>query len=131
MNDVLRMINERGLEAGSLLLTPESLAQIIQLVDAGTINTSTGKSLLEKVQETGRAPGDLVREEGLARVSDESALQGLAAEVLAENPDQVAAFKAGKVTLMGWFVGQVMKKSRGKADPQLAREILEGLLAEA
>jgi aspartyl-tRNA(Asn)/glutamyl-tRNA(Gln) amidotransferase subunit B len=131
MNDVLRMINERGLEAGSLLLTPESLAQIIQLVDAGTINTSTGKSLLEKVQETGRAPGDIVREEGLARVSDESALQGLAAEVLAENPDQVAAFKAGKVTLMGWFVGQVMKKSRGKADPQLAREILEGLLAEA
>jgi aspartyl-tRNA(Asn)/glutamyl-tRNA(Gln) amidotransferase subunit B len=125
------MINDRGLEAGSLLLTPESLAQIIQLVDAGTINTSTGKSLLEKVQETGRAPGDLVREEGLARVSDESALQGLAAEVLAENPDQVAAFKAGKVTLMGWFVGQVMKKSRGKADPQLAREILEGLLAEA
>jgi aspartyl-tRNA(Asn)/glutamyl-tRNA(Gln) amidotransferase subunit B len=114
-----------------LRLKPEYLAEIIQLVDAGTINTSTGKSLLEKVQETGRAPGDLVREEGLARVSDESALQGLAAEVLAENPDQVAAFKAGKVTLMGWFVGQVMKKSRGKADPQLAREILEGLLAEA
>jgi aspartyl-tRNA(Asn)/glutamyl-tRNA(Gln) amidotransferase subunit B len=128
MNDVLRMINERGVQAGDLRLTPGYLGEIIKLVDGGTINTSTGKSLLEKVEQTGRAPGDIVRAEGLAKVGDEGAIQAFAAEVLSENPDQVAAYKAGKETLIGWFVGQLMKKSRGKADPQLARKILEGLL---
>jgi aspartyl-tRNA(Asn)/glutamyl-tRNA(Gln) amidotransferase subunit B len=130
MNDVLRMINERGVQAGDLRLTPGYLAEIIRLVDAGTINTSTGKSLLEKVERTGRPPGEIVRAEGLARVGDESAIQALAAEVLAENPEQVAAYRAGKATLIGWFVGQVMKKSRGKADPQLARAMLEDLLSK-
>jgi aspartyl-tRNA(Asn)/glutamyl-tRNA(Gln) amidotransferase subunit B len=130
MNDVLRMINERGIPAGDLRLTPENLTEIIQMVDTGAINTSTGKSLLEKVEDSGRAPGEIVQAEGLAQVSDESAIQGLAAEILAENPEQVAAYKAGKVTLIGWFVGQLMKKSRGKADPQLARQVLEGLLGD-
>jgi aspartyl-tRNA(Asn)/glutamyl-tRNA(Gln) amidotransferase subunit B len=130
MNDVLRMINARGIPAGDLRLTPENLTEIIKMVDTGAINTSTGKSLLEKVEDSGRAPGEIVQAEGLAQVSDESAIQGLAAEILAENPEQVAAYKAGKLTLIGWFVGQLMKKSRGKADPQLARQVLEGLLAE-
>jgi aspartyl-tRNA(Asn)/glutamyl-tRNA(Gln) amidotransferase subunit B len=130
MNDVLRMINERGVPAGDLRLTPAYLAEIIKLVDAGAVNTSTGKSLLEKVENTGRPPAEVVQAEGLAKVSDEGALQALGAEVLAENPDQVAAYRSGKETLMGWFVGQVMKKSRGKADPQLARKILEELLSK-
>jgi aspartyl-tRNA(Asn)/glutamyl-tRNA(Gln) amidotransferase subunit B len=131
MNDVLRMINERGLSAGNLQLTPAYLADIIKLVDAGTINISTGKSLLENVEKTGRAPAEIVQAEGLARVSDEDALRAISAGVLAENPEQVASYKSGKVTLIGWFVGQVMKKSQGKADPQLARTILEQLLAKA
>ncbi|HJW89209.1 MAG TPA: Asp-tRNA(Asn)/Glu-tRNA(Gln) amidotransferase subunit GatB, partial [Anaerolineales bacterium] len=130
MNDVLRMLNERGLAAGQLQLTPGYLAEIIKMVDAGSINTSTGKSLLEKVQESGRAPAEIVQAEGLGRVSDESALQASAAGVLAENPEQVASYRAGKATLIGWFVGQLMKKTRGKADPQLARAILEELLSK-
>jgi aspartyl-tRNA(Asn)/glutamyl-tRNA(Gln) amidotransferase subunit B len=129
MNDVLRMINERGLAAGSLNLTPAFLAEIIKLVDAGTINTSTGKSLLEKVQHSGRAPQELVASEGLAQVSDTAAIRAVCAETLAEAPDQVEAYRNGKITLIGWFVGQVMKKSRGKADPQIAKSILEELLS--
>jgi len=131
MNDVLRMINERGLSAGELRLVPAYLAEIIKLVDAGTINISTGKSLLENVENTGRAPAEIVQAEGLSRVSDEDALRSISAGVLAENPEQVASYKGGKVTLIGWFVGQVMKKSQGKADPQLARAILEQLLSKA
>jgi len=131
MNDVLRMINERGLLAGDLRLVPAYLAEIIKLVDAGTINISTGKSLLENVESTGRAPAEIVQAEGLARVSDEDALRVISAGVLAENPEQVASYKAGKVTLIGWFVGQVMKKSQGKADPQLARTILEQLITKS
>jgi len=130
MNDVLRMINEKGITAGELRLTPVYLAEIIQLVDASTINSSTGKSLLEKVENSGRSPREIVEAEGLAQVSDQDAIRQIALEVLQENPEQVKTYKGGKVTLIGWFVGQVMKKSRGKADPQLARTLLEQLLAE-
>jgi aspartyl-tRNA(Asn)/glutamyl-tRNA(Gln) amidotransferase subunit B len=128
MNDVLRMINERGLTANQLSLNPAYLVEIIKLVDNGTINTSTGKSLIEKVQNSGLAPSRIVEQEGLVKVSDEEAIRAVCQEVLAESPEQVAAYQAGKVTLIGWFVGQVMKKSHGKADPQLARTLLEQLL---
>ena len=128
MNDVLRMINERGVPASELQLTPTYLAEIIKLVDANTINTSTGKALLEKVEKSGKVPGEIVAAEGLAQVSDLSAIQAVCQEVLDANPDQVAAYRSGKVSLIGWFTGQVMKISRGKADPKLAKEILEKLL---
>ena len=128
MNDVLRMINERGVSAAGLKLTPAYLAEIIKLVDANTVNSSTGKALLEKVQSGGQAPGEIVQSEGLAKVSDTDAIRAVCAEVLAEAPEQVAAYRSGKTTLIGWFVGQVMKKSRGKVDPQLARTLLEELL---
>lgn len=130
MNDVLRMINEKGIAANELNLTPDYLAEIIKLVDSGAVNTNTGKALLEKVEQTGFAPGEIVEKEGLAKVSDASAIEAVAAEVLAESPDQVASYKSGKTTIIGWFVGQVMKKSRGKADPQTAHKILEELLSK-
>lgn len=128
MNDVLRMINERGLTATDLHLTPVFLAQIIKLVDVGEINTSTGKSLLEKVQNTGKAPMEIVKEEGLARVGDKDAIRAFCEAVLTENPDQVDSYRKGKDSLIGWFVGQVMRKSGGKVDPQLARALMEELL---
>jgi aspartyl-tRNA(Asn)/glutamyl-tRNA(Gln) amidotransferase subunit B len=128
MNDVLRMINDLGVSADKLKLTPAYLAQILRLVDAGTINTSTGKSLLEKVEHSGKAPADIVQDEGLGKVSDDAAIRTVCTAVLIENPKEVEAYKGGKITLMGWFVGQVMRKMRGKADPNLARTILETLL---
>ncbi len=131
INDVLRMINERGILAADLRLTPAYLAEIIRLVDEGTINTNTAKALLEKVENSGHSPGEIVQAEGLAKVSDRQALQAVCRAVLAENPEQVATYKGGKVTLMGWFVGQVMKKSGGKADPQIAKAILDELLQKA
>jgi aspartyl-tRNA(Asn)/glutamyl-tRNA(Gln) amidotransferase subunit B len=128
MNDVLRMINDQGLNPAEMKLTPAYLAEVIRLVDAGTINISTGKSLLDKVEQSGKAPAQLVSDEGLARVSDDSAIRAVCQEVLAESPNEVAAYQGGKVTLIGWFVGSVMKKTRGKADAALARSILEELL---
>lgn len=128
MNDVLRLLNEAGLAADQLRLTPEHLAEILRLVDASTINVSTGKSLLAKVQESGRPPAEIVEREGLALVSSDTAIRAVCQEILDENPKEVESYKAGKATLMGWFVGQVMRKMRGKADPNLARKILEELL---
>jgi aspartyl-tRNA(Asn)/glutamyl-tRNA(Gln) amidotransferase subunit B len=129
MNDVLRMLNDSGKTAGKLKLKPEYLAQILKLVDANTVNTNTGKSLIAKVEETGKDPAAIVAAEGLAKVSDDSAIRTVVQEVLAESPKEVESYKAGKVTLMGWFVGQVMKKMRGKADAALARIFIEELLS--
>jgi aspartyl-tRNA(Asn)/glutamyl-tRNA(Gln) amidotransferase subunit B len=128
MNEVLRMINEENLNPDEMPLNPQALASILKLVDAGTININTGKSLLQKVQQTGKTPDVIVAEEGLGLVSDDSAIRAVCQEVLAESPNEVASYKAGKVTLLGWFVGSVMKKMRGKADAALARQILEELL---
>jgi aspartyl-tRNA(Asn)/glutamyl-tRNA(Gln) amidotransferase subunit B len=127
MNEVLRMINDKALSPASMRLTPAYLAEIIKLVDSNAINTSTGKALLEKVETTGKAPAEVVQAEGLSKVSDTDAIRTVCQEVLAENPAQVAQYKS-KPTLIGWFVGQVMRKMRGKADPQLAQKMLEELL---
>jgi aspartyl-tRNA(Asn)/glutamyl-tRNA(Gln) amidotransferase subunit B len=128
MNDVARMINERGLTASQLHLTPAHLATILKLVDAGTINNNTGKSLLQKVEDSGKDPKEIVESEGLAQISDDSAIRNICSAVLSESPKEAELYKGGKVTLIGWFVGQVMKKMKGKADPALARQILEELL---
>jgi aspartyl-tRNA(Asn)/glutamyl-tRNA(Gln) amidotransferase subunit B len=131
MNDVLRIIREKGVTAGELGLRPEHLAEIIRLVEENKVTTNTGKALLEKVNQTGRAPAEIVEEQGLAQVSDEDTLRTLASEILTENPEQVATYRGGKTTVIGWFVGQLMRKTRGKANPQLAQSILEELLSEA
>lgn len=131
MNDVLRMINESGKSAAGLRLTPTYLAEIIRLAERGTINTTTAKSLLQKVEESGEAPQVIVEREGLAKVSDESAIRVVCEQVLAANPKEVQSYRAGKTTLIGWFVGQVMRQMAGKADPNLARRILEELLNQS
>jgi aspartyl-tRNA(Asn)/glutamyl-tRNA(Gln) amidotransferase subunit B len=130
MNDVLRMINERGCTAGELRLQPEHLVDILNLIESEQITTSMGKALLDKVEASGRSPEKIVSEEGLAQVSDEQTLRVMVSEVLAENPEQVATYKSGKVTVIGWFVGQVMRKTRGKANPQLAQILLEEELSD-
>jgi len=130
MNDVLRMVNDAGIQASALKLTPAYLAEIIKLIDAGSINTSTGKGLLAKVESTGKSPAKIVEEEGLAQVSDDSAIRDVCAKIMAASPNETASYKAGKVTLIGWFVGQVMKEMRGKADPQIARKIMEEMLSK-
>lgn len=130
MNDILRMLNDKNVPVNQLKTTPAYLAELIQMVDAGKINTSTAKTLLEKIEQTGKSPRDIVEAEGLGMVNDDAAIRTSCQEVIAESPNEVASYKSGKVALIGWFVGQVMKKMRGKADPQLARTVLEELLAK-
>jgi aspartyl-tRNA(Asn)/glutamyl-tRNA(Gln) amidotransferase subunit B len=130
INDIMAMLNDIGGTAGDLKITPEFLAEAINLVDAKTINTSTGKAILTKVQNTGKSPKWIVEEEGLAQVSDSGAIESVAAKIIADNPEQVAKFRSGKDALIGWFVGQMMKEMRGKADPTMAREVLLSLLNE-
>ncbi len=128
MNDVLRMINEQNLNPAAMRLTPLYLAELLRLVDAGTINITTGKALLQQVQDCGKAPSKLVEEQGLAQVRDDAAIRAVCEGIIAANSNEVAAYRAGKETLMGWFVGQVMREMKGKADASLAKDIFERLL---
>ena len=125
MNEILRMLNDLNLTADQLQMTPENLAGVIKMVDAGTINNATAKTVLVKVQETGKDPNKIVAEEGLGQVSDESALQGAIDKVLTAHPEEVESYRDGKEGLLGWFMGQVMRETRGKADPGRTRELLQ------
>jgi aspartyl-tRNA(Asn)/glutamyl-tRNA(Gln) amidotransferase subunit B len=128
MNEILRMLNELGISADALTIKPEHLVAVIKMVDDGTINSATGKSLLVKVQESGKAPAGIVEDQGLGQMSDNAALQGVIDKLIADNPDEVNNYRGGKEGLFGWFMGQVMRETRGKADPKLTRELLQRAL---
>jgi aspartyl-tRNA(Asn)/glutamyl-tRNA(Gln) amidotransferase subunit B len=111
-----------------LKVTPEHLAEAIRLVDQKAVNTSTGKSLIPKVQASGKSPKQIVEEEGLGAVSDTDAIRAIVEQVVAEHADEAATYRGGKTSIIGWFVGQVMRASRGKVDPQTAQTLLKEVL---
>lgn len=127
-NDVLRLIKESGESAAETRLTPQALVAIIEMVDGGKINANTGKELLPRIHSSGEDPRQVVEREGLGMIADDGAIRAAAQAVIAESPKEVAAYKSGKQGLIGFFVGQLMKKMGGKADAQLARKTLEELL---
>lgn len=128
-NDVLRMIKNADLDPMAMPLTPIFLASIIQMVDDGMINTTIGKELLQKVLDSGKDPAKIVADEGLAMVNDNSVIEGLVDEIISANPKEVNAYQNGKVGLIGFFVGQLMKKMAGKADAKIAKEMFEKKLS--
>ena len=128
MNDVLRIIRDQETSAGELGLEPMELAEIIAMVDAGTISSSVGKDLLEQVRISDRLPAEIVEAEGLAQVSDAGELRSVAQRIVESNPQQADAYRGGKEGLIGWFIGEMMKEMKGQADPKAAKEIFEELL---
>lgn len=128
MNELLRVVNETGAAISELKITPADLAEIIKLVDKKMVNTTTGKTLVDKVIETGKKPAALVKELGLGLVSDEGVIKDICQKIIDNNPKEVGLYRGGKETLIGWFVGQVMREMRGKADPETTKAILTDLL---
>lgn len=128
INDVQRMIRKLGVAPTNLKLRPNHLAKIIQMVQEKSITSNTGKDLLIEVEQSGKPPDQIVVERGLKQVSDEDVLREVAAKIIAENPGQVQTYQGGKTTILGWFVGQIMRETKGKANPQKAQSILEDLL---
>ncbi len=126
MTDVLR--KRKGDEA--IAVPAEHLSELIRLIDAGTISGRTAKDVFERMWDTGEAPGALVSREGLGQVSDEAELRAAIEAVLAGSPEQVATYRKGKTSTIGWFVGQVMRRTGGKANPQLVNELLKRALEE-
>jgi aspartyl-tRNA(Asn)/glutamyl-tRNA(Gln) amidotransferase subunit B len=130
MGEVLRVVNERGTTAGELPVTPEALAGLIGLVSAGTVSHSIAKEVFAEMLESGRSAAEIVEAEGLAQIGDEDAVHALVTEVIAGNGDVVAQFRSGKQAAFGFLVGQVMKSSKGKANPAVVNRRLREALEE-
>jgi len=133
MGDVIRILNERadGTEPDyrDIPIAADKLAGMVRLIDDGTISGKIAKTVFTRMVETGDDAGTIVEREGLVQVTDEGAIQAVVDTVLAANQDKVAEFRAGKDKLLGFFVGQVMKESGGKANPAVVNKILRDKLA--
>jgi aspartyl-tRNA(Asn)/glutamyl-tRNA(Gln) amidotransferase subunit B len=125
MGEMMRLLSEQDLEISESKVTPEKLAEIIGLIDAKTISTSAGKQVFETVFLNGGEPKAIVEEKGMAQVSDDSALEGWADEAIANNPNSVEEYKGGKQGAINFLMGQVMKASKGKANPGAVMQMLK------
>jgi aspartyl-tRNA(Asn)/glutamyl-tRNA(Gln) amidotransferase subunit B len=124
MGELLRLLKAHDQAVGDAPMRPEALAGLIRLVQQGTISSSIAKEVFATMYASGRSADEIVQAEGLAQIGDEAALVALVREVIAANADAVAQYRAGRQQTFGFLVGQVMKGSRGKANPTLAGELL-------
>ena len=122
--EVFRLLSEHGLDIANIKISPENFVGLIKLVAAKTINQTAAKKTFATMFETGRSPQAIVEELGLQQISDEGQLVNIAQQVVADNPDAVANFKDGKEKALKFLVGQIMRATRGKANPQVAEQIL-------
>ncbi len=130
MTEVLKLLRETDKTLAECALTPEALAELLTLLDKGTINGPTAKELLPELFEKGGMPKAIVDERGLGQVSDTGAIQAMVQQVIDANPKSVADYKAGKKAAAGFLVGQVMKLSKGKADPKIVGGLISQSLGE-
>lgn len=130
MVDLQALLTENKTELKDCKVTPENLASMLRLIEDGTISGKIAKDLLVDMFSTGKAAKALVEEKGLVQISDTSELEAVAREILAANPGPVGDIRAGKDKAFGFLVGQMMKATKGKANPQLANEILRRVLSE-
>ncbi len=131
MTDVLAWLNQQQCAIDEFPIPPAQLAQLIGLVADGTVSSSLARQVFSRMTETGKPPAVIVQEEGLAQVSDVRQLESWVDEVVAAHPGEAERYRGGEQKLMGFFMGQVMRKSRGKADPRQATEILRRKLGAA
>ncbi len=124
MTEVMRVLGERNAAIGDLALAPAALAELVKLVDAKTINMTGAKEVFEVLVDTGGDPHAIVKEKGLVQVSDSDAIGAFVDQAMQENPQSVEDYKAGKKAAAKFLVGQVMRLSRGKANPQLVGQMI-------
>ena len=130
MGETLRLMKEKSVEADELKFSPENLAKLIALTDAGTVNNNVAKEVFEVMFEEDIDPDKYVEEKGLKAVNDEGALRETIEKIVADNPQSVLDYKAGKKKAMGFLVGQTMKAMKGKANPGMVNQILQEILDE-
>ena len=126
--ELMRLMNENKMDIRNVGIPAKSLASLIQFLQEGSISGKIAKTVFEEMVQSGKDPATIIEVRGLKQVSDEGALRGLLETLLSNNPKQVEQFRAGKIQIKGFFVGQVMKETKGQANPQIVNQLLEELL---
>lgn len=130
MGEASRRLNDLKVSITNFPVSPDNLAALINLVDKGTVSGKIAKSVFEAMVSSQKTPEEIIKEKGLVQISDSGELENHVKNILDENPDMVEKYLGGKEQLIGFFVGQVMKATRGQANPKLVNEILRKKLKE-
>jgi aspartyl-tRNA(Asn)/glutamyl-tRNA(Gln) amidotransferase subunit B len=125
LNDLVFLLQENKKGFIEYPVPPKNLAELISLIAKGTISGKIAKDLLAEMVRTEKSAGDVMAEKGVEQINDPERIAGIAREIMASNPKQVEQYRKGKTATLGWFVGQVMKATRGQANPQLVQEVLK------
>jgi aspartyl-tRNA(Asn)/glutamyl-tRNA(Gln) amidotransferase subunit B len=128
MGEFSRLLNDGSVEIEASKITPTHLCGMLKMIDSGTLSVKLAKTVFEDMFASGKSAEEVVREKGLVQISDTGEIDRAVDAALAANPSELARYKGGEVKLMGFFVGQVMKATRGKANPAVVNEILRGKL---
>ena len=131
LGDLARLLKQSGEKLSDTCLMPQGLANLIQLVDKGTISIRIARQVFGIMIKTGEEPEAIAAQQGWSQISDQEQLSGIVGEVLLEHPGELRAYREGKTGLLGFFVGQVMRRTRGQANPKLVNELLQEQLREA
>ena len=124
ISDISRILNEKEMEPNQIPFASEHLAKLVILIDKGTISSSIGKKVLDELFENPKDPEEIIKEKGWIQISDEGAIKEIVTNILEANPQSIADYKAGKDRALGFLVGQAMKQTKGKANPQLLNKML-------
>lgn len=130
MGELLGYLNSNGLELAAVKLTGQGLGEMVNLIEKGTISSKIAKTVFKEMLQSGKLPQQIVEEQGLVQISDEGAILAIVQEVVANNPASVQDYQAGKEKAIGFLVGQVMKQSKGKANPGLVNKLLVEVLKQ-
>ncbi len=128
MGEIAAYLKEEHIEITDTKLTPDNLAELIGLIEKGTISNNIGKQIILDMMKDGKKASQIVEEKGLSQISDTGAIKEIVQKIIDANPNQVEAYRGGKVQLLGFFVGQVMKETKGRANPQTVNELVKELL---
>lgn len=129
MGTVLQLLSEKGMDVKDSPVKPPAVAKLIEMVKSGAVNNNTAKEVFAEVFATGKSPEEIVKSKGLEQISDESGIAAMIDAVIKANPDNLAKYKSGKDKLFGFFVGEVMKAAKGKANPAMVNRILKEKLS--
>lgn len=128
LSELLRELNQARISARRCVMSPAHLADLVRLIDSGRISGKIGKQIFAELFATGEAPEAFIKRKGLVQISDTSALEAIVDRIIAANPAEVEAYKGGKTKLLGFFVGQVMRESKGQANPGVVNDLIKAKL---
>ncbi len=128
MGEIAAYLKDTKIGINSTKLSPANLVELVNLIENGVISNNIGKQIIFTMLKDGTSAKQIVEQQGLVQISDEGALKEIVQKVISSNPEQVTAYKSGKTQLLGFFVGQIMKETKGRANPKTVNELIRELL---